>query len=502
MMNQLPKAWQRDTFHWLAFGALVLATAILFGYNYLYGERIQFNGGLGWDGAAYADWARRSPANLLGKRELSEYYIGRILPPILVHYFAKFFGLNLTSDLGVIRAFYIYNCLCIAVGAIALLDVGRVRQWSRLNAITVVSLVFINYAVMKNMSYNPTLTDMTALAAACLLADALARNSVTGLMVVGFASCFIWPSFLFVVIPLIAFQGARGHEGQTAKWLPPVCSAVIASALVGGTVYAYWQGFRPRTDVNQLNSHLLWLSAPIAIAFLFTVLKRFADPYYFLSSIRTISVVNVVYALGLYLAVKGTTLLFSNGDPGPLTPGNYLPLIILGGMVNPGLNLVAHLTHFGPIISIALILWSDIERRVRQSGPGLVMLFGTFGFLAIGTESRQFIPFIPFIGVLIGDTLSDERRESWTGYWYFTVIAFALSRFWLTINVAPWTGNYLEFPDQMLYMYTGPWMSNTMYSVFLWICIIVAVASFSIWQAFYRCSIVDHNKKEKALGQP
>lgn len=485
-MNQSKNINRTEAVQWTLFGTFLCAIIGLFIYNLLYGERIQFNDGLGWDGNLYAHLARQSPLELLGSRTLPDYYLGRVLPPILVHYFSKLAGIDISSNIGVIRAFYIYNFVCIVVAALILIDIGKSRGWSPLNSITVASLVLINYAVMKNMSYNPTLTDMTALTAACGLANAWSRKSVTGLVVVGFFSSFVWPSFIFIVVPLIALHQASGCDDDTERLLPVFCAALIAVGAVGGTLYAYWGGFRPMPHVNQVNEQFLWISAPTALAFLFLLFRRFADPQYFLRSISSIRVQNVIFAAILLATVKGVTHILSNGDPGPLTVSIYVPLIVLGGMVNPGLNLIAHITHFGPIVVMAMILWPHIERRVRSSGPDLMFLFGVFGFLAIGTESRQFIPFVPFIGIIIGEVLTVKRDSgSWIGFWCFTAMALAMSRFWLKINVAPWTGNFLEFPDQMLYMYTGPWMSDTMYVVFFWVCVVIGVGCFSTWQANY-----------------
>ena len=43
------------------------------------------------------------------------------------------------------------------------------------------------------------------------------------------------------------------------------------------------------------------------------------------------------------------------------------------------------------------------------------------------------------------------------------MISLLFSKVWLTINTAPFTGQFHEFPDQGYFMNLGPWISRSMY---------------------------------------
>ena len=91
-----------------------LLVAALFAYNFNHGERIQYQGGLGWDGAAYADWAQRQSYEVVTSGKISAYYIGRLLPSLVVHNVSESLGYDIRSTPRVIHAFYIYNFLLIS----------------------------------------------------------------------------------------------------------------------------------------------------------------------------------------------------------------------------------------------------------------------------------------------------------------------------------------------------------------------------------------------------
>lgn len=53
----------------------LLLFVFFFAYNFNHGERIQHLNGLGWDGAAYADWAQRDSIEVLSGNKISNYYV-------------------------------------------------------------------------------------------------------------------------------------------------------------------------------------------------------------------------------------------------------------------------------------------------------------------------------------------------------------------------------------------------------------------------------------------
>lgn len=439
---------------------------------------------MGWDGSAYADWAQRDPTEILFGRTISEYYVGRMLTPIMVHYFSMILPIDISTTIGVIKAFYIFNSLCIALAIMMLWRIAKKSDWRQPVKLFAIACLFFNFAVLKNMSYNPTLTDMTGLLAAVLLLNAWLNKALFRFWLLAYLGGFIWPTLIYTTTALLFFWDVNApiyaESKMHSRVLRYASSGVLAVGTTALALYTFYHtDIQIPTGTNPLNEHLFWMSVPLLFTFIFFSVFKFTDPEYFLRSLPYLKLKGILGAILLFIAIKGTISGFSSGEAGPLTPLRYLALIAQGGLINPLQSLVAHISHFGPVIAFALLLWFAIGDRVRAYGPGIVAVFAIHGYLAMGPESRQFLPFLPFLVFFLCEEMNHIKAD-WFSAWATALIALAMSRFWLQLNIAPLTGRFLEFPDQLFYMYSGPWMSDQMYLVFLALDLIVIVAAASM----------------------
>src|SRR5512146_2274838 len=86
------------------------------------GERIGINGGQGWDGLAYTEWARDFWKHVVVDH-LTRYHAQRVLPSAVVHYALRAVGAAPTVG-HVIRAFAILNIVLLAGSAVLWAHLG------------------------------------------------------------------------------------------------------------------------------------------------------------------------------------------------------------------------------------------------------------------------------------------------------------------------------------------------------------------------------------------
>jgi hypothetical protein len=136
---------------------LVVAPVLTLG---LWGEKVPVGGGLGWDGQVYGAMALDFRGTVL-EAPITAYRVQRVLPSALVY--AGLRGTGATRDVEtVIRGFVVLNTVLL-VGCVMLwtsiaraLGIGPRGEWLGFVAL------FVNWAVLKQGTYYPVLTDISA----------------------------------------------------------------------------------------------------------------------------------------------------------------------------------------------------------------------------------------------------------------------------------------------------------------------------------------------------
>lgn len=447
----------------------ILFMVFWFAFNFNHGERIQHNNGLGWDGAAYADWAQRDTMEILESRKVSEYYIGRLLPSIIIHNATKLIGYDITSTPRVIHAFYLFNVSLLILASGLLILIGRHYKWRKPIYFLGFSALFFNYPVLTNLSYNPTLTDMSGYVLGLGIFYAYIKDRFALLVALSFLCCFVWPTMLYGAIPMIML-GRTPVPHRPPSLHSHLLALLVAFSLIALAAYLYSNGLRQSQGTTIFKLEILPLSTVLFVFYIYLALKPMIDVPAYLQAAKQIRIIPVALGILLYISVKTIIYHFSDQTPGPLTITSYLGLFTQASLSNPLINVVAHAMHYGPFYMLAILLWPRIAAQTKAEGLGLCVFIGLFAFLSIGSESRQFLNAWPALAMLTCQTLNHSVEQSKVDWWFTYAIvgmALILSRFWLSINVGPWTGNFQQFPDQMLYMYSGPWISHQMYGVFV-----------------------------------
>lgn len=451
-------------------------------FNLFYGERVQLNNGLGGDGATYAIWAQTDPFKLLNSKTIGIYHATRILPSIIIHYVAHLFDYPLgdfAHPEGVVNAFVVFNSALIMGSTILLYLIARHFCWRPPVLMLGFVTVFVNFPILKLSIYNPTLTDVSAFFFGLLTFYVFLKDRQLLLFMVSVLAAFVWPTALYTALPLLVFQcKKRNLQLNVPSLHSNLISTLISAGLVAGTLYVYYAiGLRLPHWATPVNEHLILLSALFFFAYVWLSLRPFVDLTFFdQPCFLLISWRGVVLSVILVATVKLAIASYSSKILGGPTAFLYIQYLGLCIIVKPLINVVAHVSYFGPAFILLLLLWKDVVAIAKQYGPGIIFVLIITALMSIGTESRNLVMVWPILAILMCEALN-RRGVTWHFVYSILAIGLLTSRFWLPINTKePWMGSYQDFPYQMFFMNFGPWISDTMYVVFLAFTLIIFIA--------------------------
>lgn len=395
------------------------------------------------------------------------------------------------STAHLIKSFYIYNMICLLVSLFVVSRLSRKLQWSLNRTIMYIILLYINFPVLKNAIYNPTLTDISAFSGGILVLYFFINNNFKLLIISVFAMAFTWPSMLISSMPLILFRNLSLQEVDLknkeikSQNYPVFFFSVAVTLLV---LYLYHSGYHPsNVSANSINKSLIISSFLMLFAYLYLSLRHFTfsksllfkDCY----SYREL-IFRIIVCLTLYLSVHFIIAYYESGVPATLTMWSYIKAIYFSSIVNPGTFLVSHIMKFGPGILLLIIFWRKVVSLIHSHGLGLVLFSVIALLMFVGPESREFINLWPFFAFLACSVIQEQYLTP-SSIVKVLILALVTSRFWLSVNIAPWDAsalsNLMKFPAQLFFMNSGPWMSNRMYLVFLMYIIVFSIAIYSIF---------------------
>lgn len=447
--------------------ALVLGTLAVLTPLYCFTERITYGNGFGWDGKAYALWARNFVEEVLHKKP-DQYYIQRIFPSALISA-----GLHLLhiapTDAHLIGAFVLLNLtmlgLC-AWGWCLIADELRISLRGKL--VGAVGL-FVNAAVMKCSAYYPVLTDLTAYALGVWMLLCYLRGWSIGLYLLTLVGAFTWPSILYCGAALLLFGRTRlSPERPAPDWIRMLIAGGSAFVIVAASIFLRgfgYPGFLGHPGGMPLEQ-VIYLS--VAIAALYWLLGSYilVDGEAFRGWrpwLRSVHPLGIGLALSL-IALRWLQVHELSSQEGRLDLNWRLQWTVFTSMMKPGVFFIAHVVYFGPIVLLAAFLWKPLCRLIRSDGVGLTLCALVLFAESVCSESRGMINLFPIL-VAYTAKLTDSLSWRTSDYVGFGLLSLAFSKVWLVINTEPFGPSSLQFPNQKLQMNHGPWMSNSMYLV-------------------------------------
>jgi len=439
--------------------------------QFLVGERITSNDGLGFDGDGLALIVQNFPT-LVFVKGLDTYYLQRTLPLGIIHYTFGVFHISFTNE-NIIRGFQIYNLALIVLVAHVWGQITDIMKFSVQGKWLAFVGLFVNFAILKFYFYYPVLIDQSAFALGALMLYFFLKSKPWGVLIVSILGAFTWPTMLNLGLLLFIFRqpdtaGLTDYHPMPVKRELIVFIALFIChfGVLAFVNLLFFEGSTAQLDKKDISVVTLPLSIVVSLSSVFFLAKTFFndnrlfDIKWMLNtldrknlSIAAIVLIVVRIAIG-YVGVPGGL-----GDSTVALLNNLLKFSI----ARPGVFLVSHVVFFGPLVLLALLLWKPFCQLIQQYGPGLTLFFFVSLMFGIAnSESRHLINILPFWVVF---TVKVSEKLSWRAfhYWLIFITCFLFSKIWLLINVEPLTGNFTDFPWQYYFMNFGPWMSAQMY---------------------------------------
>ncbi len=427
-----------------------------------YAEQIPVNNGMGWDGKHYANLSINFDS-LAAHQEIDSYQYQRILTPALIHYSCKMIHYKLTPD-NIVSVFALYNFILLLGCCFIFFSISNyLKLKTSIECIGFASL-FFNYFVLKNTPYYPVLTDITAFFAGMCLTLFFIKNAPKFMGYVIAIGHFCFPLFLLSSAPLfLNIRKIHFPYFSIIKWIILIITATL---LLGfAFILFYPEQLLPQYTLA-LNNYALSLSIFLIVVYIW----RSIDPFHIENSSLT-----TFNWLPFTLKVLGITLFYTISvlaikqisiPETIFTPKVFLFNLLQQAIDNPLVSLVAHIVYLGPAILIIIWKYPFLIKTIQSYGDSAIVYFLIAILLSIGSETRQFIHFYPFLIIMLLITLNQFTINIKQSV-MFVLLSIFVSQFWLTINTQGIFAqyDYAHFPDQRYFMHHGPFMSDISYLV-------------------------------------
>lgn len=463
-------------------GQIVAVVLMLGLIGFIWSPVIDANDGLGFDGSLYAAFSADFQGTVLGG-EIASYRLQRVVPAGLVALGLELTGASRTPAV-LVLGWRLLNLSALVGVAILWWLIARTLCVSRAGTLMGALLLLGNFAVARMAFYYPTLTDTFALFVATWIVFAYVSDHRVMLAVASLVAAFSWPVLLGAGLLLLVF--ARNEEGAEPLRIKGVGRWMLIGLIGVGIAFlavSAWTASDPDYERGYGTTLAVpWEGAKaVSIAFAVglvvaagTVLVRKTVPLGKAWLSRTLAGAGLAVAV---LAARAWVLVAIDPVPGggPAV-GQLLDRILLEATDRPLVWLVSHIAYFGPVVILAVLTWPSVSRAAQRLGSGFVLVVGAHLFLALASESRILISFIPVLVTLVVVAYED-RGWSAAQLVGIGVVAFALSRVWLPLPTGELPGRVLEYPAQWYFSNFGPFMSDRS---FVSLAVLAAGASIAI----------------------
>lgn len=431
-------------------------TMFIWGVFYLlYGEKIEVNKGLGWDGKTYAAVASDFE-NFVSKGTLDRFYYKRIIPSVLVYYGHKALGIEF-SIASVILGFSILNLILIMLGMFFWHKILGVFKISFKNRVIAFFGIFGTYAVVKVNFYYPILTDTTALFISLGMLYAYLRKSYWLVLLTAILGAFTFPTLFLMGAILLVFPKMKVEESNSKEdhylirifpWtIPFVYASFFIFLWLSGEFFSDNNLWLTLLAVAANLVFLIWIGHQVKWSILIEAFKKIEGKWL---AISLGSFIVISLLVEFFAKWEGQTVLY------------FLSHMTEKTCFAPFHFLVAHAVYYGPIILLIVLFHQLFFRYLYQQTYGVWMVIFVYLCFTIDPSSRQLIAGLPFLVIVLVQALDSKKLGKWF-YFAFVISALLFSRFWFTINTGEFTGDPYQFPDQRYFMADGIYTNLNMF---------------------------------------
>ena len=434
------------------------------------GEKIPLNDGAGWDGTFYREVAAGF-LDTIEESGYSPYQMQRILPFAGLNIVYVLLGLDMDHNsltVGVL----VLNLLALILGVYWYFGISdKLRLKPKVETLGFI-LLFLTFPVLKGTWYAPFTTDLFALVLGLGQVGYFIRDEKYKLFLVSLLGGFVWPTLWLTGLLLIFLPDdaliQKNRPMTFRSW-----HLVPAAMIMGLFIYLFLNfGIREEKALGELARNILSLAAVLVIAFAAIRGSRLdltANWNLLQKRLKSNAMVGLFLSLGLfYLAIY----LMAVGES-EFNLREFVPMLLLRPLVWPFNFLVNHFLYFGLLIPAAIVFYQRTFKQVSTLGMGYATVFFLMLLLALNTESRMSINYLPF---LLVPFLKGIKRYDLVQKDIYIILAgnLLLSKFWYSINVpgileafeSPDTATYMQFPAQRYFQHFGPWQNPYMYLLY------------------------------------
>lgn len=445
-------------------------------YAFLSNDRLPFKYVDIFDEKSYIEIVRNFSKSFF-ERSFNPYYISRLLMPGIAHFIHRLLGIAFTLQT-IQGLFIILNGLAIFISLYFYYKIVKIKGYSKNITILGFCFLFVNFFVLKLSNYYPILMDLFGFTSGIILYYYYTIKNRTAFLLILMISMFVFPTTFLIAVSLIASSFISFNEKGLAieKNFNKYVYLVFALCIVFELLYLYsnYNLFIAAAKKDYTVQSALFL-IPVTFILLnsfifFTIRyilnllnglninrKGFFSPYLIFPS-----VILVLF----FVVSKFITVNFK--DPHTLSSGEFLFNLMFQAFSFPLKFLITHFIYYGLFVVFIIyyrkLFFSYAAKNSDSFLKTITILFSVFFIL--GTETRQFLQFFPFIVFIFLDSLKkvDFSRYQLAGIFVFQLI---WSRFWYKINVpegfldkALSERNFFGFPAQKYFQFQGPWLST------------------------------------------
>jgi len=466
------------------YALLVILLIFLFSYS-LFGEKISYNDGAGFDGEFYRNVAQNFSSDILNNG-YDSFRIQRIFPFFLLHIFYSIFSIPATHQ----NLLYGMGCLqCINLFSLIFFffKLAKLLKWSENVTALLFACLFFNYYFLKNCGYELFQTDSFAINLSLISYYFLLRKQVAASYISALIGFFTWPTITTISCILILFNKPVLYDFQKASF---PFKTILPLLYFAGFCFIYFALYLCKRQA--IFSSILMFPAPfyyliitasITALFLFFFLRKISlsfIPSYrdFFSCLKPKKFLLILASLSI---LKYACHILSNQEF-YYSRTLFALQIYLRPLKYPLVFLVNHITYWGIFFILILYFFPDFSSAFMSKSPGHVIVLFIFLFFALDSESRHISAFVPLLLPSLANTLSHIRLSK-KSLCALITLQLALSHFYYPINVsgiekAFENGDFFTFPAQRYFMNFGPWMNTESY--LFWLATSILAAFFTI----------------------
>jgi hypothetical protein len=467
--------------------------------------------GAGWDGGYYREVVRNFPDLL--SASFSDYKASRILPFATAHFLLKVLHLEPTDEIILITVWAMIMLMMIA-GVIYYYKITILLNWRTDLSLLGFVILFYNFAILKFTGFYPILTDHFIFPLTIIVIFHFLKKNYTYLMILGFAGCFIWPTYILIIPLLVLNNPIRFSEDETNLYKPTekvwklikfgIALLPIALFIHLIRTHDLWIEKRYLTASNYENfrpfNQNIFIASVIALYSYYVALMwpiSFRMIKSFLQSLLLTKKKQFILAVVFLLAVKIVKYFLTLGNtdyPWP-TISTLLLEFTFRPAVAPFNFIIYAYWYLGFIVFFVTRYYSQVLQRFLLLGNGYsLLLVYSLIFLTTG-QSRWLITMLPIFVIPLINVLHDTIVKPIASKQLLLLVGFSLlvSRFWY-----PFEGFWFTMKEDTLKepgywekypMFIGPWISNYHY---VWLTAI-GIVFYIVWNRYWLSKLMKKN---------